>query len=841
MSTVDNATSEAADVPSNGNGNLKPPSAQPVRRPHLLSRNSADRVNGLAQKSASSNSPASPSSVRKNSWISGLTAKFTSVPSSSTTTTSQTAKPAPERPMPAPSTRRASLSHAIPPPIDDSAPYVPASPKSTPSFFQSALRRFQSAQIPAGRGVDKGGLCERRVMNVDVARERCRVQGLEQAKLRRVAFCVDVEIAGAPKYNDDAEGSKKRKKENKKSKEKGEGEALKHPERVKASKDRDGAGKSNGDSKDVTESQPDKLEQGTGEQPTSNGNGNGSSQTVDEGTSKPGEATTPPDERPNRPNDQPTTDPLRIYRRCCQLRETSPLKRVVEQVTSPQMTPPGTVNSLDLSDMLLPLADVVTLADWLAVVPVSELNLNHCGLGDEGVRVILGALLAAKANNHGPTSSSSKEGLPEEGKPTTSTTATTQGFIEKLNLKNNPKIGRDGWKHISLFLHLSHSIKSVDLSMCPFPRPLADTTKKDPAWDMATLLAEAIGERYAGPVLEELIMSACQLTTEDVTKLASGASKSGLRRLELADNPECRMTSEGASSLAGIENVVVALHTDDNNTEEEGDTESRPVTGIEVRGSVVDDEEGEDRTLHAKPSQHGSDVSMASRALAMEEGHLHRIGHQVRRSVFGSRSSSPARTSTGTAGSPSPRTSMSSPPPVPALPTSTEEEEASDTVSSGPTTTATATATATELGSAPEGTRINPEEEEQADAEKLAMLSKRLEDIGGEELRTRILKDGYELALMNLGMTLEDIQRLAMLDPESYSVLQQAQDMAVRNVELEFTPNREGDGTEEHGEETGTVVAKEVKGGSGLRSASVAGIGDEVTEKKVAVRSFSVT
>ena len=37
-------------------------------------------------------------------------------------------------------------------------------------------------------------------MNIDPYRDRCPLSDLDQKKLRRVAFCVDVEIAGAAQY-----------------------------------------------------------------------------------------------------------------------------------------------------------------------------------------------------------------------------------------------------------------------------------------------------------------------------------------------------------------------------------------------------------------------------------------------------------------------------------------------------------------------------------------------------------------------------------------------------------------------------------------------------------------
>ena len=42
-------------------------------------------------------------------------------------------------------------------------------------------------------------------MNVDPNRERCLVPEMDTSRLRKVAFCVDVEIAGGPRYKDEDE------------------------------------------------------------------------------------------------------------------------------------------------------------------------------------------------------------------------------------------------------------------------------------------------------------------------------------------------------------------------------------------------------------------------------------------------------------------------------------------------------------------------------------------------------------------------------------------------------------------------------------------------------------
>lgn len=57
---------------------------------------------------------------------------------------------------------------------------------------------------------------------------------------------------------------------------------------------------------------------------------------------------------------------------------------------------------------------------------------------------------------------------------------------------------------------------------------------------------------------------------------------------------------------------------------------------VNTRGAKSDDEDEFDEGVRPAFSRHNSDVSLASRALSMEEGHLHRLGQRMRRSVVDS-------------------------------------------------------------------------------------------------------------------------------------------------------------------------------------------------------------
>lgn len=391
-------------------------------------------------------------------------------------------------------------------------------------------------------------------MNIDPYRQRCLIPELNQSKLRRVAFCVDVEIAAGPRYKEDADtGEKKKKNKDKKLKERGEGEALKHPQAMAEQKDRAGVLLATGvvvgdenapDPEDTVvseehepsrkkekkkRSEAERKERKEKKRKKAEDNGQVPREVTQD--SDDSSSPTPPEvSAPVRPQDRPTTDPLRIYRRCCQLRETPVLKRISDQLAAPSNSAAaGVLASLDLTGSRLTLADVETLSDWLAVVPVKRLLLEDADLTDEGVRVILAGLLAAKALGY---SRRRKRDFPSEER---------SGVVEKLTLKNNPKITREGWRHISLFINMCKSLKAIDVSMVAFPQSATapqngSTQNKPDPIDMAELLSKAFAERSGGSTLEELMMAECNLTAPQIRKIIDGITISGVRRLGLAGN-----------------------------------------------------------------------------------------------------------------------------------------------------------------------------------------------------------------------------------------------------------------------------------------------------------------
>ncbi|CAI6332413.1 unnamed protein product [Periconia digitata] len=565
----------ASSAPAVQKPSLPPPSPSapsptqriPIKRPALLNRTSVDRPGSVT-----------PPGSRKGSWISSISSKFSSQNSPAQTTPAQaqgssvtangTHGPTSSANGALNGIQAAAIgSHA------GHEPYVPQAPKS--SFISNALRRLSSgSQVgTVGRVAPHGGVCPRKVMNIDATRNRCLMPELDQNKLRRVAFCVDVEIASGPKYKDDQDLEDKKKiRKDKKLKERGEGEALKHPDTVAEEKEKSGA-VTVGNSEEIlgTEETPNpegtvveeakkettrKKEKKKRSEAERKERKEKKRRKAEENGSVPLELTRDEDDKstdgtdtaikaPPRHQDRPTTDPLRIYRRCCQLRETPILKRISDQLSSPSacaLIAPGVVTCLDLTGSRLQLADVVTLSDWLAVVPVKKLILEDADLTDEKVRLILAGLLGVKVPK---TLAPSSQDAQENSRKTTD----RSGVVKRLVLKNNSKITAEGWGHIALFTYMCKSIMSLDVSLVPFPvskktdlspppneSPEHSSHTQEASNQTAEIFSKAIAERLGGSDLEELSLSECGLSSSVLRKIIDGCVVSGVRRMGLAGN-----------------------------------------------------------------------------------------------------------------------------------------------------------------------------------------------------------------------------------------------------------------------------------------------------------------
>ena len=555
---------------------------------------------------------------RRSSWFSSLGSKFSSAGDKSTRSNSITSNNGRKSPQPSPALEKTNPFEAQRTSEEDATAEekpVHVGPRR-PSVlvaagtetkldhhpgFLSALRRLSSGNTATlGKAAGSGSsVSPRRIMNVDQYRPRAKIIDLDQNKLRRVAFKVDVEIAGtaaqadehqdqplpvagataAPsgsdsklaKAKDRSEGAALKKSTTNEGKPESypvpgdEGQALVQEERKKEDvtqkvenevqkADLQVEGKPVDPDQPTTTRKKEKKKRSEAERKERkekkrrHAEANGLvplELTMDDDSDSSNGHTPPGSVTPKK--GQPTTDPLRIYKRCCQLRETTAIAPVKEQISKPSATlveAPGTVASIDLSGAEMSLADIQTLGDWLAVVPVRRLILDDCNLSDEAVRIILSGLSGCKtqeqtrANRKLPRIASGKSGMEQ------------MGVIEKLSLKNNSAISAIGWRHIALFIHLCQSLRAIDLSGIPFPAnasgdlsrtsttsaSLASSQELPPRTiDLGQLFARALAERY-GDRLEELILSGCSLSNYAVSEIIDSVLKCRIKRLGLAHN-----------------------------------------------------------------------------------------------------------------------------------------------------------------------------------------------------------------------------------------------------------------------------------------------------------------
>lgn len=400
--------------------------------------------------------------------------------------------------------------------------------------------------------------CERMVLNKDVARERCKISELDAGKLRKVAFCVDVEVAPIEQDMEAKRIEKKRRKEAKASeKEKEEKDnsvnetgsesstETKAPEAPIPKKEKTKEEKRERKERKKERRANERVENMTAllEEDLPVGDSPDSAAKGTEGGAKVYASTI------RRVHARPTTDPARIYKQCCQLRETQQLPKVTEQLT---LSAGATVlQTLDLSGHKFLLSDAVALSDFLALVPVKNLLMESCALTDEMVRVVLCGLAIVKP--HLPPTAPKPSDIPEKPRPAFSGRhGKARGVVERLSFKDNPTIGRDGWRYISLFIHMSHTLKAIDLSLIALPRPPSvhapshpghpghvKGVKRDrslPANDTTALFSRALSERLIGVGLEELVLGNCSLNSEQLSSILSGITKGGTKRIGLGGN-----------------------------------------------------------------------------------------------------------------------------------------------------------------------------------------------------------------------------------------------------------------------------------------------------------------
>lgn len=569
-----------------------------------------------------------PPTQRRGSWFSNISSKFSSSSNNNNSSSngggggmngSTQSSPQPGTPPPkqtemtvprANPVKNAVLQHATR--YEGDGPYTPAPPKASQQGLLHVLRRLSSSSnvggTLSGTAFNKKthGLVERQVLNVDPNRERCALAELNQAKLRRVAFCVDVEIAPMPKYTDN-EASAKRipaatpPAKKKPFSEKDEGAALRlsssnedaktrveeDPDiisKVADAKDGKEASTTNGSqAKDIAaaaavkgvadakkkekkkRSEEERKARKEKKRKVAELNGQIPMEiSLDSDYDSSGSTTGDNNVTP-RTQSVPTTNPVRIYRRCCQLRETPILKKITEQLSNPNnVTADGTVEKLDLAGYWLHLSDLVTLGDYLAVVPIKEVILENCGLNDEGLRVILAGLLASKRHHRrGRKMAKLNASIAE------SDAAEMQGgVVERLVLRNN-KIGPEGWKHLCLFIYMCRSIKQLDMSNLPLPRSQSTATAQgnnqnhhhhhhhinmpgmarpaSPPLTICQLLSRSLGRRLAGSTLELLNLGETAPDMQQLSNLIDGIIDCRIKRLGLAHN---EIDADGVSHVA---------------------------------------------------------------------------------------------------------------------------------------------------------------------------------------------------------------------------------------------------------------------------------------------------
>lgn len=150
--------------------------------------------------------------------------------------------------------------------------------------------------------------------------------------------------------------------------------------------------------------------------------------------------------------------------------------------------------------------------------------------------------------------------------------------------------------------------------------------------------------------------------------------------------------------------------------------------------ALTDDEEGS--RIHPVLSRHNSDVSIASRALAQEEGRMHRFGQKVRRDILKPQ------------------------------------------------------------GEEPDNNLPNQEHQVAEEPRHLQMLRSMMEGLEGEEIKERIAKHGEEKIMMELNSDASQFRQMLIdSDPEGFESFRLSMEAAQKNNEQGLSSTSGGGNT----------------------------------------------
>jgi hypothetical protein len=241
------------------------------------------------------------------------------------------------------------------------------------------------------------------------------------------------------------------------------------------------------------------------------------------------------------------------------------------------------------------------------------------------------------------------------------------------------------------------------------------------------------GQAKAKQMSKDLLQSARKIRTRlqpALIKEATDGDEMAYRRLMFLDQtlqsmiqrfeeeyPDSRIAPDGTAADPPV-SMTSSFHSTLTSSLANGER-------AELTNPPGDVDDPEDDTVKPPPmSRHNSDASLASRALTLEEGRLHRLGQHLRREIVDSTPTSPT---------PPPTDGTTNPPPT-------------------------------------------------AGQQRLEILKERLESTPGNELGPLVEQIGWKAVLEKVGANLDDLRALQEQDPEGWEQFRDSQLKARMNV-----------------------------------------------------------